>query len=453
MIGWWQEPSRVGECSGLILQHTISKRLSLSPNPLPTAAQSPTLWRACNAREGNLHLAEAIDRRGRLPPTDILPTDSESLSKNVRPVIHVLAPAREGGLERVVQMVAAGQRFGGVHVACVLTPAEAQDHPFVRRLTELGVPNTRVIVGARSYRREFRSLRALITQLNPRVVHTHGYRADVTGAAAARSLAIATVSTVHGFVGGTLRNRINEAIQCVALRRADGVIAVSSPLVEQLVARRIPNYKIQLVRNGFSPMDPTATRADARRTLGLGSDTKIVGWIGRLSREKGADVMLNAFSLCDRSLRLSIIGDGPEREHLRELAARLGIAERVTWHGAIANAGTLLSAFDAFVLSSRTEGTPIVLFEAMYAGVPIVATTVGGVSDVVSSDQALLIPPEDPNRLAGALGELATNPDITLVRSRSARERLRTSFDLTVWLAEMESVYRASAKRTLQEAL
>jgi glycosyltransferase involved in cell wall biosynthesis len=200
-------------------------------------------------------------------------------------------------------------------------------------------------------------------------------------------------------------------------------------------------------------MDPTATRADARRTLGLGSDTKIVGWIGRLSREKGADVMLNAFSLCDRSLRLSIIGDGPEREHLRELAARLGIAERVTWHGAIANAGTLLSAFDAFVLSSRTEGTPIVLFEAMYAGVPIVATTVGGVSDVVSSDQALLIPPEDPNRLAGALGELATNPDITLVRSRSARERLRTSFDLTVWLAEMESVYRASAKRTLQEAL
>jgi glycosyltransferase involved in cell wall biosynthesis len=230
------------------------------------------------------------------------------------------------------------------------------------------------------------------------------------------------------------------------------VIAVSSPLVEQLVARRIPNFKIQLVRNGFSAMDPTETRADARRTLGLGSDTKIVGWIGRLSREKGADVMLNAFSLCDRSLRLSMIGDGPERAHLREQAARLGISERVTWHGAIAKAGTFLPAFDAFVLSSRTEGTPIVLFEAMHAGVPIVATTVGGVLDVVSSDQALLIPPEDPHRLASALGELATNPDIALVRSRSARERLRASFDVTVWLTEMESVYRESARKRSRRA-
>jgi glycosyltransferase involved in cell wall biosynthesis len=393
-----------------------------------------------------------FNRRSKLLSTDLLPTDRASPSKNGRPVLHVLAPAREGGLERVVQMVAAGQRFDGVHVACVLSPAEAPNHPFVRRLTELGVPTTRVIVGGRSYRREFRSLRALITQLNPRVVHTHGYRADLTGGAAARSLAIPTVSTVHGFVGGTLRNRINEAIQCVALRRADGVIAVSSPLVEQLVARRIPKDKIRLVRNGFTVTEPTETRADARRTLGLGSDTKVVGWIGRLSREKGADVMLNAFSLCDRSLRLSMIGDGPQRKHLLKQAARLGIAERVTWHGAIAKAGTLMPAFDAFVLSSRTEGTPIVLFEAMHAGVPIVATTVGGVSDVVSSDQALLIPPEDPNRLASALGELAINPDIALVRSRSARERLRESFDVTAWLTEMESVYRESAKKKPEKA-
>lgn len=362
--------------------------------------------------------------------------------------MHVLAPAREGGLERVVQMVAAGQRFDGVHVVCVLGPAEATNHPFVRRLSELGIPNTSVIVGGRSYRREFRSLRTLITQLNPRVVHTHGYRADVTGGAAARSLATPTVSTVHGFVGGTLRNRINETIQCLALRRADGVIAVSSPLVEQLVARRIPADKIQLVRNGFFAMDPTETRGDARRTLGIASDTKVVGWIGRLSREKGADVMLNAFSHCDPSWRLSMIGDGPERQRLLEQAARLGIAERVTWHGAITKAGTFLTAFDAFVLSSRSEGTPIVLFEAMNAEVPIVATTVGGVMDVVSSDEALLIPPEDPTRLASALGELMNNPRTALLRSRSARERLRASFDMTAWLTGMESVYRESVKKS-----
>lgn len=348
----------------------------------------------------------------------------------------------------MVQMLAVGQRFGGAHVACVLSPAEAPDHPFVRRLSELGVPTTQVVVGGRSYLREFRSLRALITRLSVRVVHTHGYRADVIGGAAARICAIPTVSTVHGFVGGAVRNRINEAIQCLALRRADAVIAVSSPLIEQLVARGVPRARIRLVRNAFTPTEPTETRTGARRKLGLGGDTMVAGWVGRLSGEKGADVMLEAFSLCDRSWRLSMIGDGPQRERLHEQAARLGIAKRVTWHGAIANAGTLLPAFDAFVLSSRTEGTPIILFEAMHAGVPIVATTVGGVSDVVSTDQALLIPPDDPNKLAQALGELLRSPDIALCRCRSARERLHSSFDSTAWFEQIESVYRAVASKT-----
>jgi len=107
--------------------------------------------------------------------------------------------------------------------------------------------------------------------------------------------------------------------------------------------------------------------------------------VGRLSREKGADVILDAIAACKPPWRLSIIGDGPERERLKQQAARLGITDRVTWHGPVSNAGKLLSAFDAFVLSSRTEGTPIVLFEAMHSGVPIVTTSVGGVPDVVSS--------------------------------------------------------------------
>ena len=348
----------------------------------------------------------------------------------------------------MVEMLAVGQRDDGVHVACVLSPAESPNHPFVRRLEELGVPTTPLVVGGRSYRREFRSLRALITHLNPRVVHTHGYRADVIGGAAARSLAIPTVSTVHGFVGGSLRNRVNESVQCFALRRADGVIAVSAPLVEQLVARKVPRAKIRLVRNGFTSTELIATRTDARRKLGLDREAMVAGWVGRLSSEKGADVMLDAFSLCDRSWRLSMIGDGPQRERLLEQAARLGIGERVTWHGAISRAGTILAAFDAFVLSSRTEGTPIVLLEAMHAGVPIVATTVGGVSDVVSPDQALLVPPENPSRLARALGELLSNPDIALGRCRSARERLRVYFDATGWLDQIAAVYRETRPKT-----
>src|SRR5450759_3616966 len=125
---------------------------TLSANDLAcsaTTCRQPRKLRHCGEYATlvtGVHTLNAMfNRRSKLLSTDLLPTDRASPSKNGRPVLHVLAPAREGGLERVVQMVAAGQRFDGVHVACVLSPAEAPNHPFVRRLTELGVPTTRVL--------------------------------------------------------------------------------------------------------------------------------------------------------------------------------------------------------------------------------------------------------------------------------------------------------------------
>jgi glycosyltransferase involved in cell wall biosynthesis len=168
---------------------------------------------------------------------------------------------------------------------------------------------------------------------------------------------------------------------------------------------------------------------------------RIVGWVGRLSREKGADVMLEALALADESWQLSIIGDGPEADSLRRQAERLGIEGRVTWHGVVDDAGTLLSAFDAFVLSSRTEGTPITLLEAMDAGIPIVATTVGGIPDVVTPAHAILVPPEQPSSIASALAELLTNPRATAERSAAATERVRASFSRGAWLDAVNDVY------------
>src|SRR6478672_10215839 len=100
-------------------------------------------------------------------------------------VLHILAPAREGGLERVVAMLAAGQQDLGVHVAAVLQPGSHSAHPFVSRLQTLGIPTTQIVVGARGYYREYRILATLIERLKPAVVHTHGYRADVVGSSAA----------------------------------------------------------------------------------------------------------------------------------------------------------------------------------------------------------------------------------------------------------------------------
>src|SRR2546423_2818552 len=104
-------------------------------------------------------------------------------------VLHVLAPAREGGLERVVAMLAAGQSRRGVHVAAVLEPGDARGHPFVGRLISLGVPVTKIVVTGRSYLREYRLLASLVEKVKPSIVHTHGYRADIVAGGGGRALA------------------------------------------------------------------------------------------------------------------------------------------------------------------------------------------------------------------------------------------------------------------------
>lgn len=364
-----------------------------------------------------------------------------ALTDRVR-ILHVLAPAREGGLERVVAMLSEGQGRDRAHVAAVVTPEDAKEHPFIDALEAAGIPVTPVVVGGRGYLREYRLLGALIDRVHAGVVHTHGYRADVIGGIAARARRVPAVSTVHGFTGGSRRNRFNETVQLFALRRADAVLAVSRPLVDRLARAGVPPEKVRWIPNGFAPSSNALTRAASRQALGIPNDALVAGWVGRLSREKGADVMLDALSLSDSSWRLSIVGEGIEREQLRAQAAQLGIEDRVMWHGAVPNAGALMTAFDAFVLSSRTEGTPIALLEAMHAGVPIVATQVGGVPDVVSAEHALLVASEQPSAIAAALSELRRDPSAAARRSERARERVLRDFSAGAWVAAVEEVYQ-----------
>jgi glycosyltransferase involved in cell wall biosynthesis len=340
-------------------------------------------------------------------------------------------------------MMSAGRKMDGTHVAAILTPGEAEGHPFIARLRMLGVPVTPVIVGARSYLKEYRQLREVVARTKPEVVHTHGYRADVVGGALARRHRITTVSTVHGFTGGGRRNRFYERIQRFALRRANAVVAVSAPLAEQLASAGIDRDKIHCVPNAFTPTVTALARSAARERLGLQPGGLVAGWVGRLSREKGADVMLDAFLHVDSSWQLSIIGDGPERHALQQQAKSLGIADRIIWHGLVENAASLLAAFDVFVLSSRTEGTPIVLFEAMHASVPIVATRVGGVPNVIGPSQALLVPGEEPNAIARAVNDVARDPAAAAHRTVRARDRLQ-SFDTARWLEAIDAVYEAA---------
>jgi glycosyltransferase involved in cell wall biosynthesis len=180
----------------------------------------------------------------------------------------------------------------------------------------------------------------------------------------------------------------------------------------------------------------------ARAALGLNEDVFNIGWVGRISREKGPDVMIDALPLLkDLPVHVTMIGDGAERTHLERRAKQLHVGQMVDWRGEVTPASPLMPAFNLFVNSSRTEGTPITLFEAMAAGVPIVATTVGGVPEVISSSEAVLVRPGDPAALASAVREVHDTPAKASARAARARSRLEKEFAATPWIDSYGRIY------------
>jgi glycosyltransferase involved in cell wall biosynthesis len=267
---------------------------------------------------------------------------------------------------------------------------------------------------------------------------------DVVDGGAARRLGIPTVTTVHGFTGGDWKNRLYQRLQRRAFRRFDAVVAVSRRLGEDLARSGVPAGRLHVVPNAWPGSGETLPPDRARSVLRVPPQRFHVGWVGRLTAEKGADVLLAALGrLGDVPFAASVLGDGRSRRELEAVAAEGGLADRLRWFGAVADAAQLFAGFDVFVLSSRTEGTPIVLFEAMVSGTPIVATAVGGVPDVVSRDEALLVPPDDPVALADAIRCVWADPAAAAARARRARERLATGFALAPWLASYERIYRS----------
>ena len=370
-------------------------------------------------------------------------TESDRLS-----VLHLIAPGDVGGAERVVHALASGQRRAGhrVTVGAVLSNgADHRSHPFLAPLERAGVETILLRVPPRAYRRERSACVELCRRLRPDVVHTHGIRVDVVDAAVARRAGMPTVTTVHGFTGGDFKMWVYERLWRRALRGFDAVVAVSRPLARDLERTGVPPGRLHAVPNAWPADDlPPFPRYEARQQLAVPDGRFHVGWVGRLTPEKGADVLLAALPLlADLPVVVSVVGDGRGRPQLQAAAARLGLGDRVRWLGNVAAAGRLFTAFDVFALSSRTEGTPIVLFEAMATSTPIVASAVGGVPDVLAPQEALLVGPDDPAALAQAIRAVHADPAAAADRARRAQQRLGSEFAPGPWLERYERIYRS----------
>ena len=358
-------------------------------------------------------------------------------------VLHILAPGEIGGLERVVHGLVTGLAESGHRpiVAAVLPPSSGA-HPFLNLLSEHGIAVRPVVVPDRGYRLERRAVAELCRRESPAVVHTHGFRPDVIDAGIARRQDIATVTTVHGFTGGSWRVRLYEHLQIRALRRFSAVVAVSRPLLARLTLGGVPTGQVHCIPNAWHPTAPPLPRDEARARLGLPVGGFVVGWVGRLSAEKGTDVAVAALShLRDLPITLAIVGTGPNEPSLRASARQAGVEGRVHWAGSVGDAGMVFSAFDMFLLSSRSEGTPIVLFEALATGTPLVVTRVGGVPDVVTDREAILVPPEAPAEIADAIREIHMDPAEAYQRAERGRKRLTDEFAFGPWIEKYVALY------------
>ncbi len=359
-------------------------------------------------------------------------------------IVHVTAPAPVGGLERVIQALAIGQHRDGHRVVVVgVVDPSGTAHPFFSPLQEAGVPVEVITLPGRAYLRERREVRAILERVKPDIVHTHGYRSDLLDGPVARALGVPIVSTVHGSsrMGG--KSHLFEWMQRRAWRGFDGVVVVSRVLEEDLRSDHASANNLALIPNAWPGTEPTWSREQARRHLGLDTDAPVIAFVGRLIPAKGPDLFVQALAeLADLAWQAVIVGDGGERGEVERLVRTHGLEGRVHMAGHQDDATQLFPAFDAFVLSSRTEGTPIVLFEAMAARVPVVVSAVGGVPDVIGEADGWVVPPRQPAAIAEALRVLLADPTDAARRAGTAREQLERRFSARSWLDRHEVLYR-----------
>lgn len=315
------------------------------------------------------------------------------------------------------------------------------EHPFVEAARQVGARVEVIVGGRRRYDREVALLAALLERERPDVVHTHIYHSDFVGFAAARRLGIPVVAHVHGITGGDWKDRLYQWLDLRLLRRFDALICVSESVRERVIAEGCAAARTHVIENPYVPT-PALPRADARAALGLDADRPIIGWIGRLSIEKGADLLLRSIArLGDRRPYVVLVGDGPERAALTAAVDRLGLQDRVRFAGEMKGAASFLEAFDALVISSRSEGLPMTLLEAMGAGTPVVSFRVGGIPDAIDDDCAWLAPALDTDGLAAAIANALADGRAARAKADVARQRVNARYGIDRWIDAIVEVH------------
>ncbi|MGB9454470.1 MAG: glycosyltransferase family 4 protein [Bryobacteraceae bacterium] len=370
--------------------------------------------------------------------------EANSITGPAKNLLHFARTARSGGAALAVEVsVAVFQRPDGPDL-------------FIQAAREMSVPVYPIAEAGRFDRRIMAGLSALGQSLQPDVVESHAVKSHFLVRKSGLNRLAPWIAFHHGYTWPDVRARLYNQLDRWSLRAASRVVTVSQPFRQVLIRHGVPAARIEIVHNAIDPdwgRDALPAPAELRARLGIDPARKVILIVGRLSREKDHLALLRALSQLAApragdgaaNVHLLIVGEGPERPSIEAAIRDLGLGEVVTLTGQVPSAEPYYGIADLAVLSSLSEGSPNALLEAMAARVPVVATAVGGIPEIVSDrETALLVPPRDPEALCRAMRELLANETLAGGLAARASELILTRHTPEARTRRLVEIYTAA---------
>ncbi len=336
--------------------------------------------------------------------------------------------------------------------------AEAARHsdPFIEAARHAGIPVSIVWERARFDRSVLSRLTEHLAAFAPDVVQTHSVKSHFLLSRAHKAVARPWLAFHHGYTAEDLKMRLYNQLDRFSLPRATSVITVCQAFAQDLMRYGIPHDRLHVLHNSLDPdwASPHSLAPEAaalRAGFHAPENSFIFLTIGRFSTEKGHSVLLKAASLLraslashqpSRSFTLVLVGDGLLRPEMENFVRQKSLEQCVVFAGQKKDVRPYFAACDALVLPSLSEGSPNVLLEAMSAKLPIVATRVGGVPEIVADDEsALLVPAKNPVQLANAMRRLLEDPALRSRLVEAATHRLSAAFSPAHYDENLLAIY------------
>ncbi|SDF30092.1 glycosyltransferase family 4 protein [Terriglobus roseus] len=358
-------------------------------------------------------------------------------------VLQLVSSSGFYGAERMINLLASSLNQAGEQVYLGLFNADsASCAQVVREADQNSIPVWNLRCRGRWDWRAVHDLANFLKVNRIDVLHTHGYKANIYGFLAARLAGCAIVATCHNWTKRTNALQKYAALDQIFLRWFDTVIAVSQGIITELRHNKV--RRIRMIANGIDVAKYQAASNHSRQDQPV-----VIGCLSRLSKEKGVDVLLWALPrILDRypNLHCCVAGEGPERESLEALAAKLGVANAFHMPGFCDDTADFLKLCTIVVQPSRMEAMPLAILEAMAAGKAIVASAVGEIPRLLEDGHAgLLVPPDSPEKLADAVLTLLKDEALRQSVERRAAQKAAAQFDVATMTAEYQKVYRTVA--------